>query len=117
MLWGFILSEKLNNDGTWVSKEAQTDAQNAIKDKTLKQKRVSSLSLAYDLMMLFSSSNATQYCRELDKQLNQPIGKRIEHLRHAAGHGEWGDISSDAVFYGLMTAVIFYSENPSPVQS
>jgi hypothetical protein len=38
------------------------------------------------------------------------IGDRIAFGRHSAGHGLWGDISSEAVFYGLVTAVVFYNQ-------
>ena len=34
------------------------------------------------------------------------IGDRIAFGRHSAGHGLWGDISSEAVFYGLVTAMM-----------
>ena len=33
----------------------------------------------------------------------------IAFARHAAGHGRQGDISAEAVFYGLVTAIIFYN--------
>ena len=36
------------------------------------------------------------------------VGDRIEYGRHAVGHGSRGDISAEAVFYGLMTAIVFY---------
>ena len=39
------------------------------------------------------------------------IGDRIAFGRHSAGHGMWGDISSEAVFYGLMTAIVFYNQH------
>jgi len=38
------------------------------------------------------------------------VGDRIAFGRHAAGHGQWGDISAEAAFYGLMTALIFYAQ-------
>ena len=38
------------------------------------------------------------------------IGDRIAFGRHSAGHGLWGDISSEAVFYGLVTAIVFYNQ-------
>ncbi len=37
------------------------------------------------------------------------IGDRIEFGRHAVVHGQWGDMSSEALFYGLMTSLMFYS--------
>ena len=38
------------------------------------------------------------------------IGDRIEFGRHAVGHGHWGDISAEALFYGLMTSLVFYNQ-------
>jgi hypothetical protein len=38
------------------------------------------------------------------------IGERIEYLRHRSAHGHWGDISSEADFYGLMTVLVFYNQ-------
>jgi hypothetical protein len=38
------------------------------------------------------------------------IGDRIEFGRHATGHGHLGDISAEALFYGLLTAIIFYNQ-------
>jgi len=63
------------------------------------------------------------YCGSLDRRLYpsrttagqsfviQHVGDRIEFGRHSAGQGHWGDISSEAVFYGLMTAAIFYAQS------
>ena len=38
------------------------------------------------------------------------LGDRIEFGRHAVGHGHWGDISAEALFYGLVTALVFYNQ-------
>jgi hypothetical protein len=38
------------------------------------------------------------------------IGERIALLRHPGAHGMWGDLSSDAVFYGLLTVVILLAQ-------
>ena len=47
-----ILSGKLNGDGTWISSTAKSAAQAAINDRRLKKERISSLSLAYQIMIL-----------------------------------------------------------------
>jgi hypothetical protein len=117
-----ILSRKLNGDGTWVSHLAQKDAQAAIKDGRLKHNRISSVALAYKIMKLNQSSKIVEACTDIDNSLfSSPkivvggktvydIGDRIEFGRHAAGHGHWGDISAEALFYGLMTAIVFYNQ-------
>jgi type 1 glutamine amidotransferase len=38
------------------------------------------------------------------------IRDRIEYGRHVGGHGYWGDLSAEAIFYGLMTGIIFYNQ-------
>jgi hypothetical protein len=116
-----ILSGKLNGDGTWISWSAQQAARGAINDNRLKGNRISSVALAYKIMKLDKSLKIVQACTALDKSLYSTsttvvggmtvadIGDRIEFGRHAVGHGHWGDISAEALFYGLLTAVVFYN--------
>ena len=117
-----ILSGKLNGDGTWISSTAQSAAQAAINNSRLTKERVSILSLAYRIMMTDTSLQIVQQCTKIDNCLYQKpialanntkvhnIGDRIEFCRNAAGHGHWGDISSEAVFYGLLTGIVFYNQ-------
>ena len=117
-----ILSGKLKGDGTWISSEMQSIAQTAIDDPRLKGKRISSLSLAYQIMMIDSSLQIVQQFNKIDNCLYQRpvtlcnghkvynIGDRIEFGRLVVGHGHWGDISSEAVFYGLLTGIVFYNQ-------
>jgi hypothetical protein len=115
------LSGRLQSDGTWLSKSARQEALSAIEDKRLEQPRISNVSLAYEIMMA-GTSGVVPYCAALDRTLYASpakasgdfmianIGDRIAFGRHAAGHGHWGDISAEAVFYGLMTALIFQAQ-------
>jgi hypothetical protein len=117
-----ILSGKLEDDGRWKSKQAQGAACAAISDPRLKKKQISSLALAYKIMKLDHSRQIVPHCAYLDNSLYPKpitvvggkivadIGDRIEFGRHAAAHGQWGDISAEALFYGLMTAVVFYNQ-------
>ena len=117
-----ILSGKLNGDGTWISLSAQQAARAAINDNRLKGKRISSVALAYKIMKLDQSRKIVQACTALDNSLYATpttvvgcktvadIGDRIEFVRHAVGHGHWGDISAEALFYGLLTSVVFYNQ-------
>jgi hypothetical protein len=117
-----ILSGKLNGDGTWISPAAKQMAQSAINDSRLQRnRRISSVALAYKIMNLNQSQPVVQYFIVLDNALYSPqpnvvssttikdIGDRIEFGRHAVGHGEWGDMSSEAIFYGLVTSLVFYN--------
>jgi hypothetical protein len=117
-----ILSGKLNGDGTWMSLSAQQAAQATINDSRLGRNRISSVALAYRIMKLDQSRKIVQACTALDNSLYATptqvvggmtvadIGDRIEFGRHAVGHGHWGDISAEALFYGLLTAVVFYNQ-------
>jgi len=117
-----ILSGKLRGDGTWISSRAQSASQAAINDKRLRKDRVSSVSLAYRIMMTDTSLKIVQQCTKIDNCLYQKpitcannikvhnIGDRIEFGRNVVGHGHWGDISSESVFYGLLTAIVFYNQ-------
>jgi len=121
-----ILSGVLNRDGTWTCDEARDSSIAAIDDSRLKSKRgrkhISSVALAYKIMKLNKRVSLVRWCVELDdrlypKPVTMPdgkavgdIGERIESGRNAAGHGHWGDISAEALFYGLMTAIVFYNQ-------
>lgn len=117
-----ILSGKLNGDGTWASLPAQQAAKAAISDNRLSRDRINSVALTYKIMKLEQSRNIAQVCTTLDGLLYPTqatvaggipvtnIGDRIEFMRNAAGHGLWGDISSEGVFYGLLTAAVFYNQ-------
>ena len=117
-----ILSGKLNGDGTWISLSAKQFARAAIKDNRLKGNRISSVALAYKIMKLNQSLKIVRAYTALDNSLYATpttvvggmtisnIGDRIEFGRHAVGHGHWGDISAEALFYGLLTAVVFYNQ-------
>lgn len=117
-----ILSGKLNSDGTWVYSAAKKTAQSAINDSRLGHKRISSVALTYKIMKLDQSRSIVRHCTALDTVLySRPttvvgpmtvadIGDRIEFGRNAVGHGHWGDISAEGLFYGLMTSLVFYSE-------
>lgn len=120
-----ILSGKLTREGTWVSELARQQAISAIVDTRLKHHRVSSVALAYRIMRLGTGRVSTQ-CQALDEALYPTpvqlgngfvvsnLGDRTEFGRNEAGHGVRGDISAEAVFYGLMTAIIFYGHEPTP---
>lgn len=118
-----ILSGKLNGDGSWISSSDQNAVHSIISDRRLKSKRISSVSLAYKIMLTNNSLNLTKICSQLDKSLYKEtikvtggmevsdIGSRIEFGRHVTTHGHWGDMSSEAIFYGLMTAIVFYNQS------
>jgi hypothetical protein len=118
-----LLSGKLKRDGTWLNKAVdQPAAVAALGEKGLKGKRVSEVAVTYKLMKLDQSRPAARVFAALDKAiLPAPImavgcfevadiGDRIAFGRHSAGHGLWGDISAEAVFYGLVTAIVFYNQ-------
>ncbi|OAI48662.1 hypothetical protein AYO44_06780 [Planctomycetaceae bacterium SCGC AG-212-F19] len=117
------LSGKLKSNGEWVDAAAKAAATASISDDRLNRKKLSDVALTYKVMKLDQSRPAAQVLNTLDKALFKvpitatggfkvaDIGDRIAFGRHNTGHGEWGDISSEAVFYGLVTAIIFYNQN------
>jgi hypothetical protein len=118
-----LLSGKLSADGTWLNRAAdQPAAVAALGRKGLTGARVSDVAVTYKLMKLDQSRPAPRMFDALDKAiLPKPItavggfrvadiGDRIAFGRHSAGHGRWGDVSSEAVFYGLVTAIVFYNQ-------
>ncbi len=117
-----ILSGKLNGNGTWISLSSRQAAQAALSDRRLGRNRISSVALAYKIMKLNQSWKIVTVCTALDNSLYETpttvvgdmtvadMGDRIEFGRHAVGHGHWGDISAEALFYGLLTAVVFYNQ-------
>jgi hypothetical protein len=118
-----LLSGKLNRDGTWLNKAVDQPAAVAVLGKRgLDRNRVSKVAVTYKLMKLNQSRPAARLFDALDKAILPvpitavggdtvaDIGDRIGFGRNSAGHGLWGDISSEAVFYGLVTAIIFYNQ-------
>ena len=118
-----VLSGKLKGDGTWLNRGVdQPAAVAALGRKGLQGQRVSDVAVTYKLMKLDQSRPVARVFEALDKAVFSvpitavggfkvaDIGDRIAFGRHSAGHGYWGDISSEAVFYGLVTAIIFYSQ-------
>lgn len=121
-----VLSGKLNGDGTWVSQAAQQETQAAINDNRLARSRISSVALAYKIMKLDQSQSVVQHFTMLDDALYPTpttvvgpmtiadLGDRIEYGRHAIGHGHWGDMSAEVLFYGLVTSLVFYDAGQQP---
>lgn len=118
------LSGVLEPDGSWKTAEAQASVRKVISDDhRIGKRRVSSLSLAYRIMKLDKSRLFVQHCDVLDSALfPEPmhavggvaldnLGDRIQYSRDAASHGNRGDISSEALFYGLLTTLVFYNQD------
>jgi len=117
-----ILSRKLNEDGTWITPQEKILSKATLGDNRLDRNRVDSVALAYKILKIDKSISISKHCDKLDNILYSipitmpdgyviaDIGNRIEYTRHRVAHGQWGDISSEAIFYGLMTAIVFYNQ-------
>ena len=117
-----ILSRKLNADGTWVTPQAYTSAKNALVGYQLGKKQINSVAFAYKIMKIDQSLPISKHCATLDnvlysspitmpgRQVIKDIGDRIKYMRDRVAHGHWGDISAEAIFYGLITAIVFYNQ-------
>jgi hypothetical protein len=120
-----MLSGFLNPDGTWLSSELQNQADARLPGKKLrKQKRINQVKLTYDLFLLNEENITVKQFLELERAIAkvpvlrehgditelQGIGDRIDHLRHPAAHGYYGDLSSEGIFNALLYAIIFFSQ-------
>lgn len=113
-----VLSGKLNADGTWCNSRAQSSTQRQIVDSRLQKSRISSVALTYKILKLNRTLKIVQIFDRIDSALYKQrqrsnisdLGERIEWARHRVGHGEWGDISAESIFYGLLTGIVFYNQ-------
>ncbi len=118
-----VLSGRLNEDGTWKSAINKQEIKNILTGVGgLDRPRINSVALAYKIMKTNDDLPLARICQDIDNTLYpdgvkrsetspiSDIGDRIEYLRHRSAHGHWGDISSDADFYGLMTVIVFYNQ-------
>lgn len=120
-----VLSGRLKANGFWKTDKDKQEVRKLLSDSDLNRKRINSVALAYKIMKTNKDIPLVQVCNDLDtslypKPIKMPdgttvsdIGDRIEYLRHRVAHGYWGDISGDANFYGLMTAIVFYNKGDS----
>jgi hypothetical protein len=116
-----LLSGKLSENGTWLSPADRTVAVAALGDE-VNRSRISNVALAYKVMILDQTRLAGQVFANLDATLYPvprraagdvaitDLGDRIKYLRDPAGHGELGDVSAEGIFYGLVTAVVYYNQ-------
>lgn len=117
-----VLSGRLKANGKWKSPEDKQEVRDLLSDSELNRKRINSVALAYKIMKTNKDVPLAHVCNDLDTSLySKPrempdgttisdIGGRVKYLRDQAAHGVLGDISADAVFYGLMTAIVFYNQ-------
>lgn len=118
-----VLSGRLKADGTWKTERDRQDMQNQLTgNRGLNKSRINSVALAYKIMKTSNILPLANICKDLDKVLYpksiempdkrtiSDIGDRIEYLRHGSAHGHWGDISSDATFFGLMTIIVYFNQ-------
>ena len=118
-----IHSRKLQRDGTWKSDRARATAERHLDSKRLRQykSRVTSVSLAYEICRLRRTPLMSALGR-IDRYLYKTahsiggnkriwhLGDRIQWARNRISHAEWADMSGEAVFYGLLTAILFENE-------
>jgi len=119
-----VLSGRLKPNGEWkTDKDRQEVMKLLVGDKRLEIKRINSVALAYKIMKTNDTLPLAHICISLDTSLYstrttkmpngkelEDMGDRIEYLRHRSAHGHWGDITGDANFYGLLTALVFYNQ-------
>ncbi len=113
-----ILSGLLNPDGTWKSPADQRKAKSLLpRESRLNRRSISSVELAYKLMVLNNADPRAAVLDELDKairsrfqsQLYNNLGGRIKYVRDRGTHGQWGDVSGEGVFYATLTAILYFA--------
>jgi len=111
-----VLSGVLKTDGIWISESLRYSVA-SVRKKPLPKKGISSVALTYKIMKLNQPQQVIPIFAQLDRDLfstakgeYMDIGERIEWTRNRAAHGEWGDISAESIFYGLLTAILFYNQ-------
>ena len=112
-----ILSGRLNADGTWKTNQACKDSKWELPKVKLNDRRINNVAVTYKIMKLNKSLKVSTVCETIDKEIsskqkgaNTDIGDRIKTVRDSSAHGEIGDISAESIFYGMLTAVIFYNQ-------
>jgi len=117
-----VLSGRLKADGAWKTDKDKEEVRDLLSDGRLNRNRIQSVALAYKIMKTNTGIPLVRVCNDLDTSLYpkpkempdrtiiSDIGGRIEHSRHRVGHGHWGDISAESMFYGLLTAIVFYNQ-------
>ncbi len=118
-----ILSGRLNADGTWITPQVRNTATKLLNNNSLGKTRINDVTLAYKIMKINQSLSISKHCNKIDcilypNPVKMPdgsyindIGDRIKYLRVRSSHGHWGDISAEGIFYGLMTAIVFYNQS------
>lgn len=114
-----IHSKKLDSDGSWRNDPARLCAENRLGVQFQKKRRISKVSVAYKLAKLQRTPLASSF-RRLDKAIyrhphtltgrhrTECLGDRIEWGRNCLSHGQTADLSSEIIFYCLVTAIVFY---------
>jgi hypothetical protein len=111
-----FLSGLLNSDGSWKSDADQQRAKLLMPNESrLNQRSISSVEVAYKLMLLNSSDPRVAVLRDLDSairsrfqsNLYNNLGGRIKYVRDRGAHGQWGDVSAEGVFYAALTAILY----------
>ncbi|MCQ3930811.1 MAG: hypothetical protein DPW16_10165 [Chloroflexi bacterium] len=110
-----VLSGVLNEDGTWIGGRPPLSISSVIQ---VRKGRVSNVDISYKIMKLNTSTKVTTAFNQLDISLSpywspkiKDIGERIARMRLPTAHGALGDPSSEAIFYGLVTAIVFYNQS------
>ncbi len=111
------LSGMLHPNGSFIDAAAMAKVKQQLSSKNVTS-RISDIAVAYKIMLLNSVCYAAQVYREIDAaippvampdgKLQKTIGDRVTYFRHTVSHGEFGDPSSEGLYYSLLTAIAIY---------
>lgn len=121
-----VLSGCLDADGKWLDTATRDRVCRRLGfDKRRHRHRISNIAKTYKILLAESAHPVVSHLTRIDGKLFASpieilgggrentlhnIGDRIAAMRHRAGHGVWGDISGEAMFFALLTCVIYLSD-------
>jgi len=95
----------LNTDGT-IKVSIPTQLRKKV---NIMKNRVNNIDQAFTIYQYRNRTYLSKRLKLLDKRIG--IKSRLRKIRHPVMHGELADPSSEAMFFGLLTAMFFYGTN------
>jgi hypothetical protein len=113
-----VLSGVLHPNGTFIDPSRRAAVIAALPGEQIGG-RINGIALTYKIMQLnLGGVHAVDVYRDLDNSIppvampdgtmQNTVGDRVTYFRHTVSHGEFGDPSSEGLYYALLTAIAIY---------
>jgi hypothetical protein len=106
-----INSRYLSEDGS-IIKKIPNQLKNKLNIKN--QTRINHIDQAFTLFLYRNNTWLSNRLKMLDKKIL--VTKRLKKIRNPVMHGELADPSSEAMFFGLLTAMFYYGSSLKPIE-